>query len=328
MKRCNAELEFPSSSQVLKRLAPGEFYVFGPAISQEVQRIAIGVVQTTHPKAGSRRQVSSPPAPASLSLVLEALRALPQPAGEDEDDNSMERADEHGTSRKPSRGKQISPVDSGNQILVQSFPPQIAALLAEKDAEIQRLRRLLEQLSTITVSFDGAVLPVTELPSVLHLDELNAQIQTATIAVQPKPSVASDQDEKQELSRDLGGVPRAEEEVKKSLPQGMLLSEQSLLKKLIRQVGALSPSEKVLFIWLIEHDGREVSSQQLAHGVGMDVSVTWTRATRQLVKIPFIHLRGTSKFWFKSAFEAYTRVYFTSVSDQTGIAQRLVKAAQ
>ncbi len=324
MKRSNAELEFPSSSQVLKRLAPGEFYAFGPALSPEVQRIAIGPVLTTHPKAGSRRQVSSTPAPASLSLVLEALRVLPQPASEDVDDSSMERAREQGTSGKPSGSKQGSSV----QMLAQTLPTQIASLLAEKDAEIQRLRRLLEQLSTISVSLDGTVLQVTELPSVLRLDQLDVQVQTATIEVQRESSVVSDQDGHLGVSEDLVSAFRTEEEVKVTLPQGLLLSEQDLLQKLIRQVGALSLSEKVLFTWLIEHDGREVSSQELAAGVSMDVSVTWTRATKKLVKIPFIYLRGTSKFWFKAEFGAYARRYFTSISDQTGIAQRLVKAAQ
>ncbi len=40
----------------------------------------IGPVQTTHPKAGLRRSITSPQAPRSLEVVLEILRILPQPA--------------------------------------------------------------------------------------------------------------------------------------------------------------------------------------------------------------------------------------------------------
>ena len=116
----------------------------------------------------------------------------------------------------------------------------------------------------IRVSLDGTVLPVTELPSVLHLDQLSIRVQAATIDVQHEPLVVLDQDGKQ-------GASSTEEDAKVTLPQGLLLSEQNLLQKLIKQVMALSPGEKVLFIWLIEHDGREVSSQKLAAGVSMNV---------------------------------------------------------
>ncbi len=65
MKRSNEALEFPAKSQALTKLSPGEFFAFGPAISPTVQKIMIGPVQTTHPKAGSRRSISSPPPPKS-----------------------------------------------------------------------------------------------------------------------------------------------------------------------------------------------------------------------------------------------------------------------
>lgn len=105
----------------------------------------------------------------------------------------------------------------------------------------------------------------------------------------------------------------------------LLFSEKKLLKKLIEQIMSLSPSEKALFTWLIEHDGKEVSSQQLADGVSMDIGVTWTRSTRKLVKIPFIRRWGTNKFYFKADFAVYARKYF---SNQRVIIQKLVKAAQ
>jgi hypothetical protein len=48
IKRSNAELELPAKSHNLTTLAPGKFYVVGPALSPTVQKISIGSVLTTH----------------------------------------------------------------------------------------------------------------------------------------------------------------------------------------------------------------------------------------------------------------------------------------
>jgi hypothetical protein len=84
LKRSNAELELKAGSRDLTTLAPGEFYVFGPAISPTVQKLTIGPVMTTHPKAGSRRLLTSPPPPESLRAVLDMLSSLPVPVLPDE----------------------------------------------------------------------------------------------------------------------------------------------------------------------------------------------------------------------------------------------------
>jgi hypothetical protein len=112
-------------------------------------------------------------------------------------------------------------------------------------------------------------------------------------------------------------------------PIGQLrYSEKKLLKKLIEQVANLSSTEKVLFIWLLEHDGQEINSKLLADSVGMDVRVTWTGVTRNLVKIPFISRWNAKMFWFKSSFSVYASRNFASVSDQQAVAQQLLEAAQ
>lgn len=78
-KRSNTELELPAKARDLTTLAPGECYVFGTALSSVVQKITIGSVLITHPKAGSPRTISSPPSPESLRTMLEIVRALPAP---------------------------------------------------------------------------------------------------------------------------------------------------------------------------------------------------------------------------------------------------------
>src|SRR3989440_4035821 len=82
-KRASEELGFTTKEQYLslRSLAAGEFFAFGPAISPEVIKVAIGSVQTTHPKAGSRIFSTRPtPPPENIKRILGALKALPHEA--------------------------------------------------------------------------------------------------------------------------------------------------------------------------------------------------------------------------------------------------------
>lgn len=83
MKRAAAELGFSTKEQVLgmRDLDPGEFYVFGPAIGKEIQKIKVGPVLTTHPdssKVGSRIGKKIPPASEKVKKALKDLADLPQ----------------------------------------------------------------------------------------------------------------------------------------------------------------------------------------------------------------------------------------------------------
>jgi hypothetical protein len=66
----------------LRALKAGEFYAFGPAISNEVRLIKVGNVKTTHLKAGQR---AAPPTPPSdkVKKVLAQLANLPHEAEEE-----------------------------------------------------------------------------------------------------------------------------------------------------------------------------------------------------------------------------------------------------
>ena len=84
MKRAGAELGFTNRDdmQKLRTLAPGTFYAFGPALSDEVRLITIGPVQTTHPKAGERAAAPTPPRE-KVRKVLAQLADLPREAEEE-----------------------------------------------------------------------------------------------------------------------------------------------------------------------------------------------------------------------------------------------------
>jgi len=70
----------------LRTLAEGEFYGFGPAISQVVTKLKVGPVITTHPKAGSRHLMTPPPATAKVKAVLAQLADLPGEAEQEIND--------------------------------------------------------------------------------------------------------------------------------------------------------------------------------------------------------------------------------------------------
>jgi len=81
MKRAADELGFSSREDMLtlRNLQDGEFYAFGPAISNVVTRCKVGPVETTHPKAG-QRAAPPPPPKDKVQKVLSQLADLPKEA--------------------------------------------------------------------------------------------------------------------------------------------------------------------------------------------------------------------------------------------------------
>jgi len=81
MKRAGEELGFTSKQDILslRNLSPGEFYAFGPAISNKIELIKIGKVITSHPKTGARL-VAIPPASDKVKKALSRIKELPEEA--------------------------------------------------------------------------------------------------------------------------------------------------------------------------------------------------------------------------------------------------------
>ena len=81
MKRAGDELGFSKEQMVqLRQLKPGEFFAFGPAISDEVQKIKVGEVKTSHAKVGYHHGVKVPPPSDVIKKVLGEIKDLPQEA--------------------------------------------------------------------------------------------------------------------------------------------------------------------------------------------------------------------------------------------------------
>ena len=81
-KRAGDEIGFTSKEDLLslRNLQPGEFYAFGPAISNEVVKITVGDVQTSHPKAGSRFNTKIATPTDTIKKALAQLADLPAEA--------------------------------------------------------------------------------------------------------------------------------------------------------------------------------------------------------------------------------------------------------
>ncbi|HEY3175657.1 MAG TPA: ATP-binding protein [Candidatus Polarisedimenticolia bacterium] len=73
-------LRTKDDQQRLRDLEPGEFFGFGPALSRSVQRVTVGKVQTTHPKAGARIAFAAPPPTDKVKALLPKLSDLPAEA--------------------------------------------------------------------------------------------------------------------------------------------------------------------------------------------------------------------------------------------------------
>ena len=84
MRRASDELGFATKNDQrrLRTLRPGHFFAFGPAISDFVIEVAVGGVQTTHPKAGQRAAPPSPPR-SKIKKLLGQLADLPAEAEEE-----------------------------------------------------------------------------------------------------------------------------------------------------------------------------------------------------------------------------------------------------
>ncbi len=76
----------------LSSLRPGEFYAYGPALSESVISTTIGPVQTSHPKAGGRTLKAPSPPSKALMATLAKLEGIQRGEEQDEQDVKSLRA--------------------------------------------------------------------------------------------------------------------------------------------------------------------------------------------------------------------------------------------
>lgn len=172
MKRAAEILGFTNKLDMLslRDLSPGEFYVFGPALTRNVTKSKIGEVITTHPKVGMdlREKIVQPTN--EITKILSKLNDLPKEAKEE-------------LKTKQDLKRKINELKKDNRILQHSKPKPIAderalerarkigereALLASKDI-LNALQRNYNQSAKKLLDIGkilGKELPRIEIPQI------------------------------------------------------------------------------------------------------------------------------------------------------------------
>lgn len=145
MKRAAEELGFTTRDQMqeLRRLEPGQFFAFGPAMSYEVTLIRIGPVATTHPEAGA--QAIAPPAPtAKIRALLPRLADLPAEAETEARTNEQLRRDLTEARRKLTIAEKAQPVPKpcGHESEIERLAGQLDA----RGKDVEEIRKWGESM--------------------------------------------------------------------------------------------------------------------------------------------------------------------------------------
>lgn len=85
MKRAADELGISGRSEVLalRDLNPGEFFIFGPALTKQVHKLTVGNVNSSHPKVGQRIGEYKPTPNKTVQAILSKLVDFPKEAEEE-----------------------------------------------------------------------------------------------------------------------------------------------------------------------------------------------------------------------------------------------------
>lgn len=137
--------------EALRHLRPGEFFAFGPAISEQVIKILVGDVVTAHPEAGQGAQQPAAPAPA-LQQAIANLKDIAQEAQVERETVESLRARVAELERQVQTAAGAQPVDwSGLARLGES----IAARRAAFAATVQRGREAVRALAREADALEG-----------------------------------------------------------------------------------------------------------------------------------------------------------------------------
>lgn len=174
MKRAAYELGFTTAQQTiaLRSLKPGEFYAFGPAISDDVQKITVGNVQTTHPKAGSRSLTKVIPPTPGIKKLLGKLADLPQEAEKEAQTKAEFKAEITRLKRELSIAKRANPAPPALKVQKIEVPAIGKRSLEFMVKAEKAMRKLLKDARTAFAASEANVTRFEE-----GLDKLTAQIE-------------------------------------------------------------------------------------------------------------------------------------------------------
>lgn len=138
-KRAGEELGFTSKDEFLslRSLKPGEFYAFGPAVSDEVIKVEVGNVETSHPKAGSRSLTEVVPPTDKIKSILGKLADLPAEAQKEAQTTSELRQ----KIKELTHELRVRPIEKVPQEKIKTI--EVSVL---KDSQITRLEKVFGKM--------------------------------------------------------------------------------------------------------------------------------------------------------------------------------------
>lgn len=168
VKRAGDELGFDKDQRdQLKFLSPGEFFVYGPAIANAVQKARTGDVKTSHPEAG-RVSAAPPPPPERVRKVLAQLADLAQKA-ETEARTIADLDRENAVLRSQVRKLERGTLAANPRIDQAAIDAAVARVVAKTDRDwrviFERRGRVLAQVAT---TLDRAATTITQSASDLR----------------------------------------------------------------------------------------------------------------------------------------------------------------
>lgn len=193
MKRAAEELGFTKKEQYLslRSLAPGEFYAFGPALSTNVERVKVGDVQTSHPKAGSRSLTKTVPPTNKIKKVLGKLADLPAEA-QKEAHTVKELKAQFAESQRENRRLKSQPttqtkadpaaIERAVAVAVKQTEAKFATKIKEWSAYAKKLRGVLASIGIALGKAQTLGNPPDEVVAAYVTPKF-----TATVKVEPTP---------------------------------------------------------------------------------------------------------------------------------------------
>ena len=172
VKRAADELgmSYRDAMNQLRNLAPGEFYCFGPALTEIVTKVKVGAVATTHPKVGERLLAPPPAASAKIKHALAQLADLPKEAEQEartaaelralvtqlrHELTAAKRATPKAPVPKSAKAIEIS-------VLTRRDRRSLSASITKAEAAISRANGISARLREATTQLENAVRQVSE----------------------------------------------------------------------------------------------------------------------------------------------------------------------
>lgn len=177
-KRAGDELGLTAKNAIeqLRKLRAGQFFVFGPALSDDVRLATIGEVHTTHPEAGKATPPPTPPRD-RIRQVLGKLADLPKQADEEKTSTQRLRARVAELERQLKASVAIETVE---RVVEKTVEVPVLS-----DAQLVRLKQLIADARPVMYAAERFVEVAEQLGIVIK--DIEATIQLAG-QLPPKPA--------------------------------------------------------------------------------------------------------------------------------------------